>query len=125
MRQGVPFLPGRSGFVTGMISFRNEPVTVIELAGALGDFSARPVAAHKVIVLREKGRALGVDIGDSEISFHWNTETGKVTGERGLFTSGRIYDSENAIDIIDWTALFNETTRILSADDGKKSPHSR
>ena len=35
--QKLPFLPGKSGFVAGVVSFRNEPVTVIDLKAALGE----------------------------------------------------------------------------------------
>ena len=122
----LPFLPGRAGFVTGIISFRNEPVAVVDLAMALGDFSPAPRATHKVIVLRGRGRALGVDIGEAALSFLWDEEIGgKATDEKGLFTSGRIYGKESTIDIIDWPALFNETSRMLTAEENvKKGPHS-
>lgn len=110
----LPFLPGKAGFVTGVVSFRNEPVTVIDLKGALGDFTGAPHEGHKIIVLGEKGRLLGMDIGLSRVSFVWNDElAGKATEEKGLYTSGRIYDSEGPIDMIDWQALFDETARLL------------
>lgn len=114
----IPCLPGRSGFVTGIISFRNEPVAVIDLRVALGDFTAGRQGTHKVIVARDKGRSLGMDIGASELSFLWDDEIdGGVTDEKGLYTRGRIRAGERTIDIIDWQALFNETARILSTGD--------
>lgn len=114
----LPFLPGRSGFVSGIVSFRNEPVTVIDLLGALGDFTEAAGAGHKIIILSAKGRLLGIDIGSSQVSFIWEEELkGRATGEKGLYTSGRIYAEEGPIDIIDWQALFNETTRLLTTED--------
>lgn len=122
----LPFLPGRAGFVTGIISFRNEPVAVIDLAMALGDFTPAPRSSHKVIVLRETGRTLGVDIGEAPLSFLWDEEIGgRTTDEKGLFTAGRIYAADSAIDIIDWAALFNETSRMLATEENvKKGPNS-
>lgn len=114
----LPFLPGKRGFVSGIISFRNEPVTVVDLKSALGDFTEGEGLGHKVIVIRDKGRLLGIDIGPAVISFIWNEELqGRATGEKGLYTSGRIYASDGPVDIIDWQALFNETTRLLTTED--------
>lgn len=114
----LPFLPGRSGFVSGIVSFRNEPVTVIDLSGALGDFTETAGEGHKIIILAARGRPLGIDIGSSQVSFMWNEELkGRTTGEKGLYTSGRIYAAEGPIDIIDWQAIFNETTRLLTTED--------
>lgn len=114
----LPFLPGKSGFVSGIVSFRNEPVTVIDLSCALGDFTQTAGEGHKIIILNAKGRLLGIDIGSSRVSFIWDEELkGAATGEKGLYTSGRIYAAEGPIDIIDWQALFNETTRLLTTED--------
>lgn len=117
-KERLPFLPGGKGFASGIISFRNEPVTVINLPSALGDLGAGAPSVHKIIVLREKGRILGVDIGGSEISFLWEEDIeGKVSGEKGLYTSGRIHAGSRPIDIINWPALYDETLRMLSAED--------
>lgn len=114
----LPFLPGKSGFVAGVVSFRNEPVTVIDLKSALGDFTGAAEAGHKIIVLSSKGRLLGIDIGSSQVSFIWDNELkGKTTGEKGLYTTGRIYAADGPVDIIDWQALFNETARLLTTDE--------
>lgn len=114
----LPFLPGKSGFVSGIVSFRNEPVTVVDLSVAIGDFTRAAGEGHKVIILNGKGRPLGIDIGSSQVSFMWDDELkGRTTGEKGLYTSGRIYAIDGPIDIIDWQALFNETTRLLTTED--------
>ncbi|WKZ32997.1 MAG: chemotaxis protein CheW [Thermodesulfobacteriota bacterium] len=127
-KERLPFLPGGRGFASGVISFRNEPVTVIDLPAALGDFGSAPPSSHKVIVLKDKGRILGVDVGSSVVSFLWKENIeGKVTAEKGLYTSGRIHAGTGPIDIVDWPALYDETLRMLSAEDhaAKESPHSR
>lgn len=127
-KERLPFLPGGRGFASGIISFRSEPVAVIDLHAALGDFGARAPSSHKVIVLKEKGRVLGVDIGDSGVSFLWDEEIeGKATQEKGLYTSGRIHAGGRPIDLIDWPALYDETLRMLSAEEhaAEESPHSR
>lgn len=117
-QERLPFLPGRVGFVTGIVSFRNEPVTVIDLAAALGDFTEGAKTGHKVIILSSRGKLLGIDIGTSQVSFIWNEELkGRATDEKGLYTHGRIYAPEGPVDIIDWQALFNETTRLLTTED--------
>lgn len=114
----LPFLPGRGGFVTGVISFRNEPVAVVDVRSAMGDFTGSPPLTHKVVVAFDKGRYLGLDIGDSPVSFVWNDEiAGKTAPERGLYTEGRIRAEGGDIDIIDFNALFNEAARMLSTGD--------
>lgn len=114
----LPFLPGKSGFVAGVVSFRNEPVTVIDLKSALGDFTEAALTSHKIIVLSSRARLLGIDIGSSQVSFIWDNELkGRTTGEKGLYTAGRIHAEDGPIDIIDWQALFNETTRLLTTDE--------
>lgn len=113
----LPFLPGKSGFVAGVVSFRNEPVTVIDLQAALGDFTGGAQTGHKVIVLSSGGRLLGADIGSSTVSFIWDDEMrDRTTDEKGLYTTGRIYTEDGPVDMIDWQALFNETARLLAAD---------
>lgn len=113
----LPFLPGKRGFVSGVVSFRNEPVTVVDLKAALGDFTGAEKAGHKVIILSSGGRLLGADIGASAVSFIWDEETrGKATEEKGLYTTGRIYTEDGPVDIIDWQSIFNETARLLATD---------
>jgi len=113
----LPFLPGKRGFVAGVISFRNEPVTVVDLKAALGDFTGTEKAGHKIIILSSGGRVLGADIGPSPVSFVWDEETrGKTTEEKGLYTTGRIYTEDGPVDMIDWLAIFNETARLLATE---------
>jgi len=113
----LPFLPGKSGFVAGVISFRNEPVTVVDLKAALGGFTVEEKTGHKIIVLGSGGRLLGADIGASAVSFIWDEQTkGKTTEEKGLYTAGRIYTEDGPVDMIDWQSIFNETARLLAAD---------
>ncbi|MBI5587816.1 MAG: chemotaxis protein CheW [Deltaproteobacteria bacterium] len=115
----VPFLPGQSGFVKGIISLRNEPVTVIDLKKVLApevpDEGAGP---GKVIVVRDKKRLIGLGIGSATVSFMWDEELkdSSPVGEAGRFTSGTIGPENDPVLIIDWTALFAETARILSTE---------
>lgn len=116
----VPLLPGQSGFVKGIISLRNEPVTVIDLrkvfAPALPDDGDGP---GKIIVVRDKKRLIGLAIGSATVSFVWDEELegSRPAGEAGGFTSGTIGPENDPVLIIDWTALFAETARILSAEE--------
>lgn len=115
--ENIPFLPGQTGFVSGIISLRNEPVTVVNLRTAIGDFTGGSALRHKVVVLRDSTRLIGLDIEEAEVTFIWDdASTGRTTAEKGLYTSGRIYTEGEPIDIIDWSAIFNETSRILSSE---------
>lgn len=121
----IPFLPGQSGIVNGIISLRNEPVTVIDIRRV---FSGPPApektvegGPHKIIVVRGKNRLIGFDIGGAPVSFLWEEELkGRVAlrhGEYPGYVSGKIDEGENPIRIIDWAALFNEAARLLSAEE--------
>lgn len=116
----VPFLPGQSGFVSGIISLRNEPVTVIDLRKVFSaDAPEAPAGLRKVIVVRDKNRLLGLDIGSSNVSFIWEEETKRTDNSAGsgAFISGTIGPEESPIRIINWTALFLEASRILSTEE--------
>lgn len=112
----IPFLPGQSGFVTGIISFRNDPVVVVDARAAIGEPGQATPASHKIIVLAEKGRSLGIDIGEAEVSFMWDEDIEGSDNEYSApYSSGRVHLEDGAVNIIDWQALFNETSTILSA----------
>ncbi|OGQ07428.1 MAG: hypothetical protein A2W38_02705 [Deltaproteobacteria bacterium RBG_19FT_COMBO_58_16] len=113
----LPFMPGQKGLVSGIISLRNEPVTVINIHRAFGITAAEPTGPRKIIVIKDKDRLLGVDIGSSEVSFLWGNELeGKVTLHEGRYIKGRIEGKKGPIRLIDPGALFDEATRILSAE---------
>ncbi|MFQ5736703.1 MAG: chemotaxis protein CheW [Thermodesulfobacteriota bacterium] len=117
----LPFMPGQKGLVSGIISLRNEPVTVINIHRAFGIASAgseneRP-GPRKIIVINDKGRLLGIDIGSSVVSFLWGEELkGKVTMHEGRYIKGRIEGKKGPIRLIDPGALFDEASRILSTE---------
>ncbi|MBI5826315.1 MAG: chemotaxis protein CheW [Deltaproteobacteria bacterium] len=60
----LAYLPGCKGFVSGIISLRNEPVTVVDIRGVFQGLAAEtPGSPRRIIVLKEKGRVLGLDVG--------------------------------------------------------------
>ncbi len=114
----VPLMPGQSGFIAGIISFRNEPVTVIDVRKAFG----APVQAggqHKVVVVREKNRLLGLDAGPSVISFLWEEEIKALSPARGDggYTKETIELEGRSVGMIDCAALFEDASRILSTEE--------
>lgn len=115
--ENLPFMPGQSGLVSGIISLRNEPVTVINIHRAFGITAAEPVGPRKIIVIKDKGRLLGVDIGSSQVTFLWADELkDKVTLHEGRYIKGRIEGKKGPIRLIDPGALFDEAARILSTE---------
>lgn len=101
----IPFLPGQKGFVNGIISLRGEPVTVIDLKKAF-KAGLSEKGPSKIIVVRDKGRLIGFDIGLSEVSFIWDEELKEKELSKG---SGDYiaasFNAEDPIQLIDWTAL--------------------
>ncbi len=118
--ESVPFLPGQSGLVRGIISLRNEPVTVIDLRKVFApDDPSAETAPGKVIVVRDKNRLIGLAIGSASVSFMWDDELKKQAsrGEAGRFTTAVIGPENDPVWIIDWHALFTEAARILSTEE--------
>lgn len=120
----IPFLPGNIGFVTGIISLRGEPVTVVDLRrvfnpGRTGQSEEGP---RKIVVVRGKNRILGFDIGSANVSFLWNEELKSASkekttaGENGGYTGKEAGPDAGPVRFIDWSALFDETTRMLSTE---------
>ncbi len=116
----VPFLPGQSGMVRGIISLRNEPVTVVDLVKVFAPEAASE-AEHggRVIVVKDKHRLIGLAIGTSPVSFMWDEGAGQQPRreEAGRFTAGVLGPENDPVWIIDWRALFTEATRILSTEE--------
>lgn len=119
------FLPGQSAFINGVISLSGEPVAVVSVRRILGEAAQGPGqkgSLHKVIVLRDKTRRIGFDIGSAEISFLWEEEAGEKIISRSLsrdpggFICGSIDTREAHIELLDWGTLFEEAKRILSTD---------
>lgn len=114
----LPFVPGQKGLVSGIISLRNEPVTVVNIHRAFGITSLEDAGAgqRKIIIVRDKGRMLGIDIGNCRVSFLWNEEIkGKVAPHEGKYIKGRIEGEKGPIRLIDPWALFDEAAKILSS----------
>ncbi len=115
----LPFMPGQKGLVSGIISLRNEPVTVINIHRAFGIASGTTdePGPRKIIVVNDRGRLLGIDIGSSQVSFLWGDQIkDKVTLHEGRYIKGRIEGEKGPIRLIDPSALFDEASRILSSE---------
>lgn len=122
----VFFIPGQSGFVNGMVSLMGEPVTVINCQKALSapEYAASG-APHKIIVIRDKNRMVGLDIDGAGLSFVWKEKIKNVHAFLGSpedmpegtprFTSGMIdVEESRQMELIDLAAVFEETKKILS-----------
>lgn len=116
----IPFLPGRSGFITGIISLRGEPVAVVDLRKV---FKKPPKGGQeegplKVVVVRGKNRILGLDIGSAAVSFMWKEDLkGKVLGDSDReYTKGKVDLGTGAVQFIDWGALFDKASGMLSTE---------
>src|SRR3989304_1468245 len=74
----VFFLPGQGGAVEGIISMRGEPVAVVDIGRVLdtGDGDGKD-APRKIIVVREREKVVGLDIGVNEVSFLWERDGDK------------------------------------------------
>lgn len=112
------YLPHQSGVVSGIISLRGEPVTVIDVCRAFDYRRGEPNGARelKVVVVRDAKRAIGLDVGTAEISFLWKEELKKsVLHEGGAgFSRGTIELDRDIFIIVDWRALFDEASRALT-----------
>ncbi|MBI5970235.1 MAG: chemotaxis protein CheW [Deltaproteobacteria bacterium] len=113
------FVPGSRGFINGVISLRGEPVAVVSLGRAFGqDAQYGAPGLHKIIVVRDKARILGLDIGSSDVTFIWDEEIkDAVTRPPEMkFTKGVIEFNEWKLHLLDWEGLFAEATGMLSTD---------
>lgn len=118
--ESVPFLPGQSGLVRGIISLRNEPVTVIDLLKVFApEDPGCAEGTGKVIVVKGKNRLIGLAIGSSPISFLWDQGSEKTASrdQAGRFTAGVIGPENDPVWLIDWHELFAEAARILSTEE--------
>jgi chemotaxis signal transduction protein len=114
----LPFVPGQKGLVCGIISMRNEPVTVVNIHRAFGITSQEDAGGgqRKVVIVKEKGRMLGIDIGNCRVSFLWHEDIkGKTSPHEGKYIKGRIEGDNGPIRLIDPWALFDEAAKLLSS----------
>lgn len=117
----IPFLPGAKKFIEGIISLRNEPVTVIDLKKAFWEGPSQDGdGPKKIIIAKDKTRVIGLDIGGAEVTFIWNEGAGKPAEagqEQGArFTKGIAVSEGRSIRLVDWAAIYDETSRILSTE---------
>lgn len=118
--EGMPFLPGRTGFVSGVISLRNEPVTVIDLKMAFSAWPTPTKGPHRVIVVRDKATLLGLDAGEAPILFFWAEELRTCPFRKGSgYIRGEFDTDDGPLSLLDWKTLFEETSRILHLEGGR------
>ncbi|MBI5885893.1 MAG: chemotaxis protein CheW [Deltaproteobacteria bacterium] len=115
--QHPTYLPHQSGFVSGLISLRGEPVTVVDVRKAFKLQDAG--SGHMIVVVRDSKRTLGLDAGGAETSFLWAEELKKciIGGDGGAFTKGTLTLDHDSYVLIDWRALFDEAARLLTTDE--------
>ncbi|OGQ59625.1 MAG: hypothetical protein A3J24_05715 [Deltaproteobacteria bacterium RIFCSPLOWO2_02_FULL_53_8] len=112
------YLPHQSGFVSGVISLRGEPVTVVDVRKA---FNLQTVsgARHIVVVVTDSKRTLGLDTGEAETSFLWTEELKQcvIKNDGGRFTNGTITLDAADYIIVNWHAMFDEAARLLKTEE--------
>lgn len=103
----VYFLPGKTGFVKGVISLRGETVAVLDASVLCGSLGGRANDSGKIIIIEKDNRYLGLDISGAEIVFllDKNKQPDRLEGE----AAAREDIKEVPCDII-----FNLTEKILS-----------
>jgi chemotaxis signal transduction protein len=111
-------IPGQTGIIRGVISLRGDPVAVVDAAVVFTGSPEPRGARDKVVVVRDLGHLLGINIGPVKPYFVWSEELKNfhVTDEKGPYTKGRIETGEHPISIVDCTALFEEAARVLATD---------
>lgn len=118
--EGIPILPGSTGFVTGIISLRGEPVTVVNLGMVFNPDRKEKSeeGPRRIVVVRGKNRILGFDIGSADVSFLWEEELKGAGKEEAPAGKNGVYAGEGKgpYRSVDWSALFDETARILSME---------
>lgn len=110
----VSFLPGSSGFVSGVISLKGEPVVVVDAAGALlgTPRSERVEGPRRIVVARDKKACIGFDIGPIEVAFCWEEGAEEDAPPSGAHA----FRPEEIIDV-DWRKVYSKASRILSSSD--------
>ncbi|MBI5562154.1 MAG: chemotaxis protein CheW [Deltaproteobacteria bacterium] len=116
------YMPHQSGFVSGVISLRGEPVAVVDVSRAFDcpqEDAPDKAPSRKVIVVKDASRTLGLDVGAADVYFLWTEELKKsVPGEsRAGFAKGTIELDRDRYIIIDWRALFDEAARVLATEE--------
>ncbi len=116
----LPFLPGQKGLVSGIISLKNEPVVVADLPAAFERTEALPrQRPHKVIIISQGGKTLGLDAGRGALTFLWNEDisAGPKTEKQEnplKYADEIIETTRGRVLIINWRLIFEEAARILS-----------
>ncbi|MEK6791771.1 MAG: chemotaxis protein CheW [Deltaproteobacteria bacterium] len=116
----IPRLPYGSGLATGVISMRGEPIVVIDLRRAfnLPPLGRDEAVCRRVVVVKTRGRHIGLDIGTASLGFIWAEEAlnGNMAQEKLGFTNSILELNGRRVRVIDCAALFDETARALSTE---------
>lgn len=113
----VFFVPGQAGIVNGVISLAGEPVTVINCRRLLGAGPIDKNHRHKIIVVKDKKRLIGFDVGSANLTFVWSEKVKDAEPSRAFdFTSGSVEAEGTLVSLLNWAALFEEAKKILSAE---------
>ena len=97
----VFFMPGSGGLVKGVISLRNEPVTVVDAfrTSPREAGSGREKGPSRIVIVRDRERILGFDIGSTKVYC--------LLG--GVDPMGR------KAELFNWAAFFDEARKVLAA----------
>ncbi len=114
----VFFLPGSRRPVKGVIALRGEPVTVVDLGEAFGLDTYGKGGPHRIVVVQDSSRILGLDIGPGELSFLWDEDIDdlKISPGSGRFISATIECRGKSFHMLNWVELYDEAARILSVE---------
>jgi len=122
----IYFLPGRRGFVKGVISLRGQLVTVLDSAVLSGGSFGGNETPGKIIVIQMARQFIGIDISSAEVFFVWDKKKGshgdekdnhESQGDRAPLT-GPIADVPcEALFAIVEKILAPGRTKVLIADD--------
>ena len=118
----IYYLPGGTDIVKGVISLRGEPVTVVDSSVLEGGGPAPEAATRKIIVIRKRDRAVGLDIGGAEVDFLWEEEAGEVRPvdcDSLVMTAERILNPEHKrVVIADDSEFFRSSLRQILTSAG-------
>jgi len=113
--EDIYFLPGRTGFIKGVISLRGETVTVLDSSVLSGSLNSELKTPGKIIVIKNESRFLGIDISDAEISFIWekNKATDRADKDAAVPAVAAITHGD-PIEDVPCDTIFNLAEKILA-----------
>ncbi len=110
----IYFLPGRRGFVKGVISLRGQTITVVDSSVLSGSAGADSAAPGKIIVIKDQDRYLGIDISTAEINFSWGRTKPSPTADDKSAPPQPAVPPGETIEEVPSETVFSLTEKILS-----------